>query len=117
MNRTELHPVELLVLAGIALAWAIATAARLLLVPLLALVALTPRRPAPPPAAPVAAAPAPAMHPLALLSEPTLAALQPLTVTDLRRRARAAGLPRCLSRSGRRDALLQALAGLEVAAV
>jgi hypothetical protein len=43
-------------------------------------------------------------------------ALQTRTVAELRRIARSAGLPRALTRTGRRDALLQALAGLEVAA-
>jgi hypothetical protein len=59
--KTEAHPVELLLLAGMALLWAIATAARLLLVPMvaMALVLLTPpRRCAPQPelVAPAAAA-------------------------------------------------------------
>ncbi len=132
-----MHPVELLLIGGLALMWAIWSAARLLVVPLLALavVLLTPRRPAPEPAAvepepvlaapiapepeaaaPVAAAGASA-HPLAELGAIAADAMQHLTATELRRRARAAGLPRSLSRSGRRDALLQALAGLEVAAV
>jgi hypothetical protein len=41
--------------------------------------------------------------------------LQPLTVAQLRHRARAAGLPRTLAHRGRREALLAALAGVELA--
>jgi hypothetical protein len=59
---------------------------------------------------------APAVHPLAGLAEPVAEALEPLTVAQLRQRARAAGLPRHLHHRGRRAALLTALAGLEVAA-
>lgn len=70
------------------------------------------RRPAPQSAA---APRPPAPHPLALLA--TEAGLAASPVADLRRRARAAGLPRSLSRSGRREALLQALAGAEVALI
>jgi hypothetical protein len=72
-----------------------------------------PRPAAPLPPAPPAVAPAP--HPLALLA--TEASLAAATVADLRRRARAAGLPRPLAHRGRRDALLQALAGAEVALI
>lgn len=42
-------------------------------------------------------------------------AFPPLTVTQLRQRGRAAGLPRALTRSGRRLELLTALAALETA--
>lgn len=51
--------------------------------------------------------------PLAPVAEPIGEALVPLTVAELRRRARAAGLPRQLSRSARRADLLEAV---EVAA-
>ena len=49
---------------------------------------------------------------LAPVAEPIAEALVPLTVAELRRRARAAGLPRALSRSGRRADLLEALVAL-----
>ncbi len=49
--------------------------------------------------------------PLAPVAEPIAEALVPLTVAELRRRARAAELPRALSRSGRRSDLLEALEG------
>lgn len=52
---------------------------------------------------------------LAALAAEAAEALAPLPVKELRRRARAAGLPRSITRSGRRDALLPLLAGLEVA--
>ena len=55
--------------------------------------------------------------PLALLAAEVEAALVGLTVAELRRCARAAGLPRRLSHRGRREALLAALAGAEVAMV
>jgi hypothetical protein len=110
MNRSELHPVDALLLAAVVTLEAVAV----LVVALVALVLAVARwRPAAPAAA--AAAP-PTPHPLSVVAEPVVEALQPLTVTELRRRARAAGLPRTLSRAGRRDALLYALAGLEVAA-
>lgn len=65
MQSEPLHPVELLVLATMALVWALATIARLLLPPLLAvLIALVRHhrleQPAPPPCPP-AQPPAPAM--------------------------------------------------------
>lgn len=111
MNRSELHPVDALVLAAVVTLEAVAV----LVVALVALVLAVARwRPAAPAAA--AAAPPPTPHPLSVVAEPVVEALQPLTVMELRRRARAAGLPRTLSRAGRRDALLYALAGLEVAA-
>jgi hypothetical protein len=113
MNRTELHPVELLVLAGLALLWSLLTLARLVLVPLVALLlTLAGWRPST-----VAPAPAPAEGaPPAPTPEPVAESLAPLTVAELRRRARDAGLPRQLSRSGRRADLLAALVALEVAA-
>ncbi len=55
--------------------------------------------------------------PLALLAAEVEAGLAGVTVAQLRRRARAAGLPRSLSHRGRREALLAALAGVEVAMV
>lgn len=60
-TNNELHPVELLLIAGLALLWAITTVVRLLLVPLVGLIVallLPRRRPAPQPA-PVAPEPAP----------------------------------------------------------
>lgn len=125
MTRNESHPVELLVLAFLALAWALMTVARTLLVPALALLlTLAGWRPAAPqpepvapapseaPPAPIAASEAPAVvltcapEPVAIPAPP----LERLTVAQLRRLARAAGLPRTLTRSGRRAQLLEALA-------
>lgn len=63
-----------------------------------------------------AAAPAPAPAPLAELAELAAAALEPLTVAQLRAQARSAGLPRALSRTGRRAELLAALGWAAVAA-
>ena len=137
----ELSAVELLLLAGMALAWAVLTVVRLLLVPALALLlslccrastdGITPAltaAPEPidapqPAAAPVTAISlvpaltAPAALPLAQLAEQAAATLQPLTVAQLRTQARAAGLPRTLSRTGRRAALLEALSWAEVALI
>lgn len=100
MNRPELHPVEALALALIALVWAVATIARALVVPALALLLTLarwrPTAPSPAPAAPWA--------------PPALPALDTLPVVALRRLAREAGLPRCLAHRGRRDELLIALA-------
>lgn len=97
-------------------AWITAEALLTLLVGTIALVMLVAelptRAPAPAPATPPIA---PALHPIAALAEPVLANLEPCTVSTLRRQARAAGLPRSLTRSGTRTALLQALAGWEVA--
>lgn len=106
--HTPLHPIEALLLAVLV----VLDAVRVLAVSLVAVVLtvatrLTPRRAAPP---------APIVHPIALLASTAVDALQTQTVAELRRRARSAGLPRALTRNGRRDALLQALAGLEVAA-
>jgi hypothetical protein len=80
-SKTQpLEAVELLLLAALALLWAVVTIARLLLVPLVAvlIVALTPRRrPAPQPAA----TPAPAAEPAA---EPVPApSAAPPTITPL----------------------------------
>lgn len=109
MNRTELHPVEALLVAVIV----VFDAVRVLAVSLLSLVLTALRwRPTPRRAAP----PVPMVHPAAELAHTVVEALQTRTVAELRRRARSAGLPRALTRNGRRDALLQALAGLEVAA-
>lgn len=107
MNRLDdLHPVELLLLAGALLIAATATVARLLIVPLLALALVACGwRPAPAPRplqeqhlqeAP--AAPAPRL------------ALEAMPVAALRRLARERGLARSLTRSGRRADLLLALA-------
>jgi hypothetical protein len=105
------HPIEALLLVVLLVVEALATLVA-------ALVALqqccrreTPQ-PASAPTAPTAPPPPPTPHPLAALS------LAPAgTVAQLRHRARAAGLPPTLARSGRRDALLSALAGLEVALI
>lgn len=104
------HPVELLLLAGLVALQATIT----LLVALAALLLTIARwRPAASaPAAPAAPPAPPLQHPLLALA---VDGLQPLTVAQLRTRARAAGLPRSLTRNGRRTDLLHALAGLEVA--
>jgi hypothetical protein len=109
MNRTEVHPIEALLLAVLV----VLDAVRVLAVSLVAVVLTvagwrpTPRRAAPP---------APLVHPIALLASTAVDALQTQTVAQLRRHARSAGLPRAVARNGRRAALLEALAGLEVAA-
>lgn len=122
MNRNEAHPLELAALAVMATGWALWTVARLLLVPAVALLlTLAGWRPAPRVAAPRAAAPQPVAPPaplpqaaavvLACAAAPvTIAAppLEGLTVAQLRKLARAAGLPRALSHSGRRAQLLAA---------
>lgn len=116
MDRTELHPADALLLLALAVLWAVAVLARAVLVPLVALL-LTVAGWRPGALAPAAAAPvAAAEPPLAPVAEPIAEALVPLTVAELRRRARAAGLPRALSRSGRRADLLEALVALEGAA-
>lgn len=93
--HTDPHPVEVLIVA----AWITAEAIAALLAALVALHRR--RRPALPPAPAVLALP-PAPDPAP--------ALDALNVAELRRLARAAGLPRALSRSGRRADLLAALA-------
>lgn len=120
MNRAEMHPVELALVAGLVALEAALT----LLVALAALVLTVARwRPAAPaPAAaqvlaaePIAAIPAvPLAHPLQQLA---VDALHHLPVAQLRSRARAAGLPRTLSRSARKVELVAALAGLEAALI
>ena len=110
MNRTELHPVDALLLVALAVLWAVAVLARAVVVPLVALLlTLAQWRPAAPP-------PAPLEHPLAMVAAGLAEGLAGVPVRELRRRARAAGLPRQLSRSGRRADLLVALVALEVAA-
>lgn len=110
MNRTELHPVEVLLLVALLALEAAWLLARAVLAPLVALLlTLAHWRPAAPPLAPLE-------HPLALVAAGIAEALAGVPVRELRSRARAAGLPRQLSRSGRRADLLEALVGLEVAA-
>ena len=85
MNRTTLHPIEVLALAAMALAWAVLTLARLVLVPVVALVLVlagwrnVPPAPQPPATTPP---PAPAEHPLARLAE-QLEALPAATLRTL----------------------------------
>ncbi len=109
MTMKNAHPVELLLVAVLVTL----EAAAVLLTALVPLVLAVARWS---PAAPAPEAPPPLAHPLAVLADGVVAQLQPLTVAQLRTRARSAGLPRGLARTGRRDALLQALAALEVAA-
>ena len=116
MTRNEAHPIELAALAVLALGWALMTVARLLLVPALALLLVAlgwrPAAPQPVAPAPIASPEAPSLA-LACAPEPVAVPAPPLerlTVAELRRLARAAGLPRALGRSGRRAQLLEALA-------
>lgn len=119
MNRDS-YPLELAAVAVLALAWAVWQIARLLLVPavaaLLVLAGWRPARPAAseaPPAPIAASEPLPQAVVLACAPEPaaiTAPPLEGLNVAQLRHLARAAGLPRSLSRSGRRAQLLEALA-------
>jgi hypothetical protein len=108
------HPVELLLLAAVVTLEAFAVLLAALVAVLLTLARWRPAPPETAPAPPPAPAP-PAVNPLQLVADAAVEALEPCTVAQLRHRARAAGLPRCLSHRGRRDALLEALAGLEVA--
>jgi L-aminopeptidase/D-esterase-like protein len=112
------HPIELALTAALV----VAEALTVLVVALVALVLTVARwRPAAPVTAatelpPVTPAPAPLQHPLTVVADALVATLEPLTVAQLRRLARSAGLPRAITRTGRRTDLLQALIGLEVAA-
>ncbi|MEY3962881.1 MAG: hypothetical protein RLZZ106_136 [Cyanobacteriota bacterium] len=121
MNRTEMHPVELALVAGLVVLEAAITLLVALAALLLTLARWRPAAPAPTPAQaspaapvePIAASPAVALHhPLVELA---LEALQPLTVAQLRSRARAAGLPRNITRTGRRAELVEALVAMELA--
>lgn len=113
--KNDPHPVELLMLAGLALGWAAWQIARLLLVPVLALLLMLAgwRPAAAAPQAPRLEEEPAAVAPLVLAcsAEPTAIAAPPLAalrVTELRALARAAGLPQ-LGRRGRRADLLAAL--------
>ncbi|MFM8544086.1 MAG: hypothetical protein ACKOFN_09595 [Vulcanococcus sp.] len=100
----------LALLAVIATGWALWTLARLLLAAA-ALLVLLGWRPAPRPAAPQPQPVAPAaVEASPALLPPSPAPLERLRVVELRALARAALLPRTLSRSGRRADLLEALA-------
>ena len=114
-NRPAPDAVALLLAVALEVAEALAVLAVAALALLLTLARWRPAPAAvtpPPPPAPTV----PAVHPLAVVAASVFEGLEALTVAELRRRARAAGLPRNLSRTGRRAALLPALAGLEVAA-
>jgi hypothetical protein len=109
-NSKELHPVEMLILGMMLL---IESAAVVLVMMIALMMALANYcRPWPPSPTPM---PAPAAEPVAPWLPPILQELEPLTVAELRRLARAAGLPRSLSRSGRRAELLPAVAGAAMA--
>lgn len=101
------EPVELLLVLGLAVVRAALVLAAAVVALLLTLAGWRP--PAPPAAAPVLAIT------LAALAEVAAAELEALPVAELRRRGRAAGLPRSITRTGRRAALVPLLAGLEVA--
>ena len=120
------EPVDLLLVAALAVAEALAVLAVAALALVLtltrrgpaALPQAAPAEPMPaaaPPAAATAAAPAITLADLADLAEVAAAELEALPVAELRRRARAAGLPRSITRTGRRAALVPLLAGLDVA--
>lgn len=104
MSRTDVHPVELLLAIALEVVAAVIT--------LMALAAAA--RPMPTPA-PEPLPPAPS--PLEVIATAAQQALEPLPVAQLRRLARSAGLPRALSRTGRRAELVAALVGLEVALI
>jgi len=111
MNRTEeLHPVDALLLIALVVIEAVIVlaAAGVALAG-----ALLPQPPRPQPAPP---APLPAVHPLATIAADVEQALAPATVAQLRRQARATGLPRPLAHRGRRADLIAALVALEVVA-
>lgn len=123
MNRTEMHPVELLLVLTVVVLEAAITLLVALAALVLALAQWTPAAPAATPSQvlpaaavePIPAAPAvPLVHPLQQLA---VDALRHLPVAQLRQRARAAGLPRSLSRSARKVELVSALAGLETALI
>ena len=101
MNRTDVHPIELLVAIALEVVAAVIT----LVAALLALAAAA--RPTP----------IPAPSPLEAIATAAQQALEPLPVVQLRRLARSAGLPRALSRTGRRAEMVAALVGLELALV
>jgi hypothetical protein len=114
------HPVELLLFGALLALEAAAVLLAALVALLLTLAHWRPAAAAPavnhePPTAPPLPAAAP--WPLAEQAEQAREVLESLTVAQLRSRARSAGLPRALSRTGRRAPLLEALAGLEVAMV
>lgn len=113
MNRTDLHPIEVLLLVAVLALEAAWLLARTVMVPLVA-VLLTVARWSPAIAPPPP--PQPLEHPLALVAAGLAEGLAAVPVRELRQLARAAGLPRQLSRSGRRVDLLAALVALEVAA-
>lgn len=119
MTCNEPDALELAALAVMATGWALWTLARLLLVPAVALLLTlagwrpAPRAAAPQPVAPPAPLPQRPAVVLACAAAPVAIAAPPLeglTVAQLRKLARAAGLPRALSHSGRRADLLAALA-------
>jgi hypothetical protein len=118
MNRNDLHPVEVLLVAAVLVVWAVVTIARTVLVPIVALVLTVAGLPGPCRTVPTATVPAPPQaHPLQTLATAAGAHLAPLPVRELRRLARSAGLPRTLAHRGRRAALLEALGGQEVALI
>lgn len=93
---------DVVIVAVLALGWSLATIARSLLLPLVALVlTLAGWKPAPALPAPATAEHTPENHPADSLAA--------LTVRELRTMARAAGLPQ-LARNGRKAELLIALA-------
>lgn len=117
MNRTNVHPIELALVALLVVLEAVWLLARTVLVPLAAL-AITAAgwRPTARHAQVLATTPQPPIQPVAHPLLALAAAAEPTgTVAQLRAQARAAGLPRAWCRTARRDALVALLSGLEVA--
>ncbi len=92
MNSNTSHPIELAILAAVVAVELLVAVVALALV----VAGWRPAAAAQPPAAP--------------WSPPAPPELEALPVAHLRKLARSAGLPRCLSHRGRRDDLLIALA-------
>jgi hypothetical protein len=123
MNRTEMHPVELALVAALVVLEAAITLLVALAALLLTVAQWWPAAPAPAPTEvlaaepiePIPAAPAVALHhPLVELAQTVADGFSSSTVAQLRQRARTAGLPRSITRTGRRAELLEALVAMEL---
>jgi hypothetical protein len=104
MSTTQPHPVELALVAAVAVALALRTLVVALIALGLLLAGWRPSR---------ITRPAEHLSPVRVMTaqpkHTTPPALEGLTVAELRRRARAAGLPRALSHRGRKADLVAAL--------
>jgi hypothetical protein len=96
MNNNTTHPIELAILAAVVAVESIGRMLVALVAVALVVAGWRPAAAAQPPAAPWA--------------PPAPPELEALPVAHLRKLARSAGLPRCLTHRGRRDDLLIALA-------